>query len=131
MSVWKAKITNQVRLLPEERCVTDRMSGEVICKKIYKYKFDNKVTPRCENLKKRSVFYALRKNLKCVKPFNKKEHLKNKRSGFRIIFVLIGNFKGCVLVILTISYYYWVFSVGELTMCCIPRTGEIKLLYKT
>ncbi|KAL5290828.1 hypothetical protein ACFFRR_010300 [Megaselia abdita] len=77
MTIWKAKITNQVRLLPEELCVTDMISGEVMCKRIYKYKFDNKMTPRCENVKKRSVYYALRKNLKC--PRNKNEQAKKKR----------------------------------------------------
>lgn len=82
MSVWKAKITNQVRMLPEERCVTDRISGEVMCKQIYKYKFDNQMTPRCENVKKRSVFYALRKNLKCPRTENAKN--KRKMKIFRI-----------------------------------------------
>lgn len=70
---WKQDITNKKRAgkIPQ-KCVTDLQRGEVHCTGTgdeYSYVFDNKLSPRCgqpEDMKDRSVYYALRKNTKCT-----------------------------------------------------------------
>lgn len=75
MTVWKQAITNRIRSgkAPQD-CTRNLKTGEVIkCIKSendYLYTFDNKLSPRCdggpENVKYRSVYYSLRKTMKCI-----------------------------------------------------------------
>lgn len=70
---WKQGITNKKRSgkIPK-KCINDLQRGEVRCTgsgNEYAYAFDNKLSPRCalpEDMKDRSVYYALRKNTKCT-----------------------------------------------------------------
>ncbi|KAJ6639684.1 TLR4 interactor with leucine rich repeats [Pseudolycoriella hygida] len=70
---WKQGITNKKRSgkIPK-KCVKDFQKREVHCTgndDEYSYVFDNKLSPRCdqpEDMKGRSVYYALRKNTKCT-----------------------------------------------------------------
>lgn len=69
---WKQGVTNKKRAgkIPK-KCVNDLQKGEIRCTgndDEYSYVFDNKLSPRCdqpEDMKDRSVYYALRKNTKC------------------------------------------------------------------
>lgn len=75
MAVWKQAITNRMRSgkAPKD-CTRNLKTGKVIkCDKSendYLYTFDNKLSPRCdggpENVKYRSVYYSLRKTMKCI-----------------------------------------------------------------
>lgn len=70
---WKQGITNKKRggKIPK-KCIKDFQTGDVQCTGSddeYSYVFDNKLSPRCdqpEDMKDRSVYYALRKNTKCA-----------------------------------------------------------------
>ncbi|XP_037026204.1 toll-like receptor 3 [Bradysia coprophila] len=70
---WKQGITNKKRAgkIPK-KCINDLQRGEVRCTGSGNedaYVFDNKLSPRCglpEDMKDRSVYYALRKNTKCT-----------------------------------------------------------------
>lgn len=70
---WKQGITNKKRAgkVPK-KCIKDLQTGLVRCSgndDEYAYVFDNKLSPRCaqpEDMKDRSVYYALRKNTKCT-----------------------------------------------------------------
>lgn len=56
----------------QKKCVSDLQKEEILCTgndDEYSYVFDNKLSPRCdqpEDMKDRSVYYALRKNTKCT-----------------------------------------------------------------
>lgn len=57
-----------------KKCINDLHRGEIRCTgndDEYAYAFDNKLSPRCgqpDDMKGRSVYYALRKNTKCKTP---------------------------------------------------------------
>lgn len=70
---WKQGITNKKRAGKiAKKCITDLQRGEIQCTgndDEYAYAFDNKLSPRCnqpDDMKGRSVYYALRKNTKCT-----------------------------------------------------------------
>lgn len=73
--MWKQSITNRIRSgkAPQD-CTRNLKTGKVIkCDKSendYLYTFDNKLSPRCdggpEDVKYRSVYYSLRKTMKCI-----------------------------------------------------------------
>ncbi|XP_067620774.1 insulin-like growth factor-binding protein complex acid labile subunit [Eurosta solidaginis] len=66
MNNWRPKITNQERGPRSKRCITDYASGKQIsCRRVDSYVYDNRFAPRCANHNQRSVFYVLRKQLKC------------------------------------------------------------------
>ncbi|XP_053961152.1 insulin-like growth factor-binding protein complex acid labile subunit [Anastrepha ludens] len=63
---WRPKITNQERGPRTKRCITDYQTGKQIsCRRVDSYVYDNRYAPRCSNHNERSVFYVLRKQLKC------------------------------------------------------------------
>lgn len=72
MKSWKQAITNRVRSTKIDKNCT--MNAKTIqCNSNhndYNYIFDNKLSPRCDGgpteVKHRSVYYSLRKTLKCV-----------------------------------------------------------------
>lgn len=67
---WKAKITNQETSGTTERCINDYLSGKKLsCRKLYNFKFNKKLAPRCDNFKGRSVYYVMRKQLQCNKKY--------------------------------------------------------------
>ncbi|XP_046812565.1 toll-like receptor 3 [Lucilia cuprina] len=66
MMNWKAKITNQEKAPPTERCINDYFSGKKLsCRNIQNFKFNKKLAPRCNNFKGRSVYYVMRKQMQC------------------------------------------------------------------
>lgn len=86
MSIWKQHITNAVRTgRSNQLCVADRtLAGRIRCNSnanSFDYGYDAHMTPRCdggpEKAIGRSVFYTLRKTLRCpstvVKAETKKE----------------------------------------------------------
>ncbi|XP_017475842.1 PREDICTED: plant intracellular Ras-group-related LRR protein 4-like [Rhagoletis zephyria] len=63
---WRPKITNQERGPRAKRCITDYQTGaQISCRRVDSYVYDNRYAPRCNNHNDRSVFYVLRKQLKC------------------------------------------------------------------
>lgn len=75
MTTWDPNITNQRRTLSQERCIREFHTGKVVsCRTVDVYKFDHKLAPRCRNVKNRTVYYALRKELKCI---SRKRTIKN------------------------------------------------------
>lgn len=86
MAIWKPDITNSIRGVKQENCIQDYISGKMItCRNYDNYKFDNKLSPRCSNIKNHSVYYALRKDLQCNFRKEFENHLKitstNKRGS--------------------------------------------------
>ncbi|XP_055386155.1 leucine-rich repeat-containing protein 15-like isoform X2 [Condylostylus longicornis] len=81
MIFWEKRITNQFRNMRIEKCIKDFKTEKIIsCKKINSYSFDNRLSPRCQNLKNRGLYYVLRRDLQCgIKQDGKKglKHLKN------------------------------------------------------
>lgn len=66
MISWKAKITNQERIPPENHCIHDFSTGnKIFCRPEDSTQYNRQFTPRCANFKGRSVFYVLRKHLRC------------------------------------------------------------------
>lgn len=74
MNNWKQAITNRIRSNRlQEKCLYNKKTGEKMkCnnnRNEFSYIFDNKLSPRCDggpiDLQYRSVYYTLRKHLRC------------------------------------------------------------------
>lgn len=66
MQDWLPKVTKLEKSGQTERCVTDFLTGQqILCKQVVKYDINPLYTPRCQNYDGRSVFYVLRKQLRC------------------------------------------------------------------
>lgn len=86
MKNWKQEITNKVKTAKVSKICKYDTNNRSSCKdtKLYEYVHDNKMSPRCdggpEDVKYRSIFYVLRRNMKCARHTtlsNKDNNLRN------------------------------------------------------
>lgn len=93
MKNWKQEITNKIKTNKKSKiCKYDQNNNRASsCKdtKLNEYIHDNKMSPRCdggpEEVKHRSIFYVLRRNMKCAKNINLTNDVKNLRNDKKLM----------------------------------------------